>query len=253
MRRLIVLSILVCSLVTTAALADPTTKTSPEAPVVVVVEVPRPWYAPDFLIVRKMSSAMPTYRAIPGLRYKAFTLAKPSGDFGGIYLWQDRASAEAWFSPAWYQRIREERGVEPKLRMFSADGVFERKQQTARAERNDDAVATLVSMPKSTDRSAWAAQSLQERAAPGLLRLYEISTPGAGVGRVYLWRDQAAAEGWFDTAWRARMRKLAQTEARIEWFDAPILMRAAPPLTTQRTAIARPSTVQLSARQSGGR
>jgi hypothetical protein len=235
MRRFIVPTLLSCGLAaavvmpaaSTAAAADD--RASGSQSVVVVVEVPRPWYAPDFLIVRKMRDAVPNYRSIPGLRYKAFTLAKPSGDFGGIYLWRDRASADAWFNVAWYKRVRDERGVEAKVRMFQAAAVFERKEQAARAEREGDAVATLVSIPNTIDRAAWAAQSPQERAAPGLLRLYEILMPEGGVGRVYLWRDNAAAERWLDTAWRARMRTLTQRDARIEWFDAPILMPAASP------------------------
>jgi vacuolar-type H+-ATPase catalytic subunit A/Vma1 len=135
--------------------------------VVVVVEVSRPWYVPDLLIERKMRESLPKYRSIPGLRYKVYTLSKASGDFGGIYLRQGRAAADAWFTPAWYRRVCEERGVEAKVRVFETEGGYERMRQARQAEQGDDAVATLVTLPEVHDRSGWSAQSLRERRAPG--------------------------------------------------------------------------------------
>jgi hypothetical protein len=237
MSRCLLQSLLVCALLASfypvAATADDRSR---GGQIVVVVEVPRPWYVPDVLIERKMRESLPKYRSIPGLRYKVYTLSSAGGDFGGIYLWQDRAAADAWFTPAWYRRVREERGVEAKVRIFEAEGVYERMRQTRQAEQGDDAVATLVTLPGVHDRSGWIAQSLRERRAPGLLRMYEIATTDGRQGRVSLWSDRQAAERWFDTDWHTRMRSIGQGSARIEWFDAPLLMKAQPAASGKKAA-----------------
>ena len=208
----------------------------PSSPVVVVVKVQKPWYAPDFLVVRKMRAALPQYRGIPGLSFKIFTIAQPGGEFGGIYLWRDRASAQTWFSPAWYARVREERGVEPEVRMFDAvlmfDGTMSDDTALATAE---NAVVTLATYPTRAGttpeavRRGLVASSAIERKAPGLLRAYAIDTGQGRVGGAYLWRDRAAAERWFDAAWRKKARELRGEEPRLEWFDAPILMPSSSP------------------------
>jgi hypothetical protein len=222
MRILVLLGLLAasCGFVHETAAADPAGGT----PVVVVVKVARPWYAPDFLVVRKMREALPAYRRLPGLRYKIFTLARPDGEFGGIYLWQDRAAADAWFTPAWYARVRQERGVEPGVRMFPVEAVYVRERPEARTELEGEAVATMVSASARVDRLNWAAESVQARIAPGLLRFYDIVEPRGGVGRLYLWRTERDAERWFDAVRQSRLRTIARGELRIEWFDAPVLM-----------------------------
>ena len=65
---------------------------APAAAVVTIVRIPTPWYAPRFLVVRKMRESMPLYRSIDGLVHKAYSLARPDVRFGGISLWKDGAS-----------------------------------------------------------------------------------------------------------------------------------------------------------------
>lgn len=36
------------------------------------------------------------YEGMPGLRSKAFVLDEPSGEYGGNYVWETRAAAEAF-------------------------------------------------------------------------------------------------------------------------------------------------------------
>jgi len=86
---------------TPAAAQTPATDSAP-APVVVIVRVPKPWYAPKALVASKMRDTIAEYDKLPGLKYKIYTLAQADGRYGGVYLWQDRASAEAWFNPAWF-------------------------------------------------------------------------------------------------------------------------------------------------------
>jgi heme-degrading monooxygenase HmoA len=211
---------------------------SRSGPVVTIVKVAKPWYAPDFLVVRKMRAALPQYQRIPGLTYKIFSLARPGGEFGGIYLWQDRASAEAWFNPAWYRRVKSERGVDADVRMFDAPRIFDRQSSAVGPDASasiEDAVVTVVTLPTPTGTTreqtlrGFDAEMATERRAPGLLRRYAIITRDGRFGGAYLWRDEAAAKRWFDAAWQRKLRELYGSEPQVEWFDAPILMPSALP------------------------
>ena len=46
--------------------------------------------------------------------------ASPTADgkFGGIYIWKDEASANAWFTPAWHDRVLKEYGQPASLEWF---------------------------------------------------------------------------------------------------------------------------------------
>lgn len=165
-------------------------------PVMAIVEVPRPWYVPDALIVRKMRATLPQYRALPGLRFKAYSFARPGGDFGGVYLWRDRAAAETWFSPAWFERVRRERGVEGRVRLFALS--------------DSPSFASGV-----TDWSAFPSLRTE-----GALALYPIRTAD-GPGAAILWRDAARAR-----AWLARNGFGKGSAARVAWFDTPLMTTA---------------------------
>jgi heme-degrading monooxygenase HmoA len=60
--------------------------------------------------------------------------------------------------------------------------------------------------------------------ADGLLRKHFIISDDGRFGGLYLWRDEAAAQRWFNEAWQQRVRQTYGSEARIEWFDTPILL-----------------------------
>jgi hypothetical protein len=90
-------------------------------------------------------------------------------------------------------------------------------------------VSTLVTIP--TPAGIGKARLVQEfqaaiptyRAVPGLLRKYFIITEDGRFGGIYLWKDQAAAEQWFNAAWKERVRATYGTDATLEWFDTAIL------------------------------
>ncbi len=189
------------------------------SPVVVIVKVPKPWYAPNWLVERKMRDAVPQYRQIPGLTFKIFTFARPGGEFGGVYLWNDRASAQAWFGPAWYKRVRDERGVEPEVRMYEATRVVAGTADTD-PDPVDNAVVTFITRAKAgTD----AGVPLMDPRAPDLLRAYILDAADNRSSGVYLWRDEAAARRALDSAWQRGQQASSGSAPRIEWFDAPIL------------------------------
>ena len=62
------------------------------------------------------AASVPTYQKIPGLIRKYYTV---NGDgFGGIYLWKDRAAAEAWYTAAWAEQCKQRYGTECQLTWF---------------------------------------------------------------------------------------------------------------------------------------
>jgi heme-degrading monooxygenase HmoA len=197
-------------------------------PVVVVVKVAKPWYAPKSVVVGKMRETIPQYADVPGLAYKAFSFARPGKEYGGLYFWKDRASAQAWFTPAWFERVRKERGVEGEVRTFDAPVSLDNAPSASVSE--GDAVATLVTIatPAGVTRERIVAEFRAavpaHQKADGLLRKHFIISDDGRFGGLYLWRDEAAAQRWFNEAWQQRVRQTYGSEARIEWFDTPILL-----------------------------
>lgn len=201
--------------------------------VVVIVKVPAPWYAPRWMIERKMRDAIPQYRRIPGLRFKIFSFARPGGEFGGIYLWQDRAHARDWFGPAWYARVRSERGVEPDVRMFDARPLLD-NMAGLDPEAMEDAVATMVTAPIG---SGDAVPALVDTRVAGLLRGHALAVGPGRDGALLLWRDESSARRALDAAWLRRQRTRRGAAPAVEWFDAPILLPSA--LSTDDATAAR--------------
>ena len=64
----------------------------------------------------------PGFRNVPGLICKQFIYAE-DGWAGGVYLWQSRAHAEAFYSGPWLEGIRERYGMDPKIRYFYTAAV----------------------------------------------------------------------------------------------------------------------------------
>jgi hypothetical protein len=178
-------------------------QTAPPTPVIAIVEVPAPWYAPRALIVRKMRETLPQYRNLPGLVHKSFSFAEGGarrGAFGGVYLWSDRAAAEAWFDERWFARVRSERGVEPRVRLIDAPQTI--GEAPPEVLESGEPVATLID---------FGAPAPALALAPGLWR---ASALAGGQAWLALWSDRASAERWLAAPGRS---------AQVEWFATPIL------------------------------
>jgi hypothetical protein len=89
-----------------------------DAPVATSVVIKTPPGVTRAMIEGGFKQAVPTYQAIPGLIRKYFTVN--SDGFGGIYLWKNRAAAEAWFTPAWRAKAKATYGTDPSLTYFDA-------------------------------------------------------------------------------------------------------------------------------------
>ena len=70
-------------------------------------------------------SSAPNYQGLAGLERKYY-LRSPDGSVGGgVYLWTDRASAEAVYDDAWRDRLIERFGSSPEVEYFDCPVVVE--------------------------------------------------------------------------------------------------------------------------------
>lgn len=95
--------------------------------VAVVVVVPTPPGLPRDRIEAGMKASIPQYEKLPGLIRKYFTI-QPDG-FGGMYLWKDRASADAWFNAAWCERVKQTYGRDAAVSYFDVPIAIEGKSR----------------------------------------------------------------------------------------------------------------------------
>jgi heme-degrading monooxygenase HmoA len=198
-------------------------------PVVVIVKVPKPWYAPRALVTSKMRDTIPEYARLNGLAFKAFSFERQSGDFGGVYYWRDAGSAQTWFNPAWFERVKKERGADAQVRYLDAPLSIDNTPGGTPANSDSTAVVTVVDIatPAGLTRERLSAEFTAAvptyQKIPGLLRKHFTMTSNT-FGGVYVWKDEASAKAWFNTAWHERLRKTYGQDAKIEWFDTPILL-----------------------------
>lgn len=207
--------------ISTPAMAQ--TEAAAGPPVVTIVRVPKPWYAPSFLVASKMRDSIPEYDKLPGLSYKIYTIGQTDGRYGGVYLWKDRKSAEAWFNPAWFARVEKERGAPGEVRYFNVLKVVDYTSGGTAANPRSDSVVAFVTVPAGDDDGATQLRNSLAADMPGLLREYTVAGDGRA-GVVLVWRDQAAGVQWLNDAWRARAKQSFGGEPEVEWYNAPILL-----------------------------
>jgi heme-degrading monooxygenase HmoA len=230
-------------LVVTATCAQAQSPQTPGEPVVAVVRVPKPWYAPRALVVSRMRDTIPDYDKVPGLLFKAYSLERDSGEFGGLYFWRSREQAQAWFNPAWFERVRKERGAEGSVRFFSAVATLDNTPGGTGRGHEGSAVGTVVeiAVPAGVSRdrmvAALKAAVPEYQQVPGLLRKHFTLSDTGTFGGVYLWQDEASARAWFSPAWQERVQRTHGQAAKIEWFQTPILLPSAD--ADNRAAVAR--------------
>lgn len=84
---------------------------------IAVVQIPRSGPKPekDAAVARGLDSA-PIYRKVDGLIRKDYLNGEDCG--GGVYLFESRAAAEAWFNDDWWGWIEERFGARPTLTFY---------------------------------------------------------------------------------------------------------------------------------------
>jgi hypothetical protein len=64
----------------------------------------------------------PSFQKVPGLLRKQFIHG--AGEWaGGVYLWQTRENAEAFYSGPWIDGIRERYGMDPVIQYFETAAI----------------------------------------------------------------------------------------------------------------------------------
>jgi hypothetical protein len=91
--------------------------------VATLVQIPIPQGVSRELVLDGFAGAEETYRNIGGLLRKHFILGS-HGTFGGVYLWDSKASAQSWFNDQWRQRISETYGTPPAVEWFEVPIVL---------------------------------------------------------------------------------------------------------------------------------
>ncbi|MEN9801947.1 MAG: hypothetical protein RLZ37_1072 [Actinomycetota bacterium] len=91
--------------------------------VATLVEIPIPPGVSRELVVEGFAGAEETYRNIGGLLRKHFILGS-HGTFGGVYLWDSKASAQSWFDDQWRQRVSDTYGSPPTVEWFEVPVVL---------------------------------------------------------------------------------------------------------------------------------
>jgi hypothetical protein len=188
--------------------------TAPGSHALAIVRIQAPWYAPRFVIARRFRDAVPEYERLPGLVAKAFTI-DDDRRFGGIYVWEDRAAASAYYSPTWRAGVRERRGHEPDVVLFDAPFVV-RGETVIHGDpihargTSFPATATLVLAPGHADGAAALAARIAR--LPGLIAGAVVVGDGT-LGYVGLWARRELAEA-----------AVGPDAIRAIYFDAPVLM-----------------------------
>jgi len=90
---------------------------------VAIVRFPAPAALSGEQLRKVLEDAVPRYRVIPGLHRKYFLGNDTHG--GGVYEWQDRATAQAFYDAAWFERMRTVYGAVPDIQYFDMHAVVD--------------------------------------------------------------------------------------------------------------------------------
>lgn len=241
---LLLLSLTACA---TTPLAAPSVRplvlAAPGSTTLVIVRVRAPWWAPRGLITGRFVDAIPEYAAIAGLEHKSFTHTE-DGRFGGVYRWRQEADARAWFTPAWFERVRQSRGVEPEVVALRApwgfEGVAYSGEALDPAGLRTDVVVTWARVVRRAglpvDDEALTAELRALAEAHGQpstahrLDLVRTATTGADartpaeLGVLTWWPSRAAAEAFWTPERHRTCAAAVQGALELVWLDAPVIL-----------------------------
>jgi len=94
--------------------------------VAVLVNIPIPAGLTRAAIEAEFQKAAPFYERLPGLTRKYFTISD-EGKAGGIYLWESREAASAFYNEGWRARVLKTYGAPAEVSFFDVPVVVESK------------------------------------------------------------------------------------------------------------------------------
>ncbi|MFV0243606.1 MAG: monooxygenase [Qingshengfaniella sp.] len=66
--------------------------------------------------IKSALTSLPLYDGLDGLKCKYFLNGEAGG--GGVYLWESREKADAWYNDDWARKIEERFGARPTLTYY---------------------------------------------------------------------------------------------------------------------------------------
>jgi hypothetical protein len=87
--------------------------------VAVVIRIPTPPGISRDQVIAIMKRSVPQFQALPGLVRKYFTISDDNR-VGGVYLFVNRAAADAYFTPAWIAGVQKTYGATPDIIYLSS-------------------------------------------------------------------------------------------------------------------------------------
>ena len=78
---------------------------------------------------KKMLATVPKYEGLDGLIRKYYILTDDHKHGGGIYLWESRAKADAWYNAEWKKYMTEAWGQEPLLEYLDCPIVVDNESK----------------------------------------------------------------------------------------------------------------------------
>lgn len=163
----------------------------PQQAVITITEVKTPWYALRFLLKIGFEKSLPEYTAIKGLLQKNYAIHDGGKTFGGFYLWETKAQAEAWFNAKWYERVEKTYGAPGKVSYFTVQDYRSFAQES---DIKGDYWTVIHRASRRTTSHSFS-QTL------GLFRVYSVTdSQTAQQGSISLWSSKEEAERYFSQA-----------------------------------------------------
>lgn len=174
-----------------------TTAKSTTFQTLVITKVKKPWYAWRSLVVGKMKKSFPEYQTIDGLGEKFYSFTENHKLFGGIYLWNNKAAAQAWFTEKWFERTEKSYGQRGQVDYYEIEKI-----------------ETLKTTSQS-DVTFWAAlcdgRLSDVQKAEGLIKVIFIKDEKEKAGLLTIWETRERAVTYFSNQRR-----------QVEYFDTPL-------------------------------
>lgn len=99
---------------------------------IAIVRFPAPAGLTGAKLRAVLEDGVPRYQALAGLHRKYFAGNATHGS--GIYEWESRAAADAFYNDAWRERLRTVYGAVPEIEFFDVHAVVDNDAHTMRID-----------------------------------------------------------------------------------------------------------------------
>ncbi len=99
---------------------------------IAIVQIPMKGQRTKEQAIEGAKLTAPQYLGMPGLLRKDYLSSDEGG--GGVYLWESREQAEAWYNDDWWIMMKERYGVTPTLALYDHYFTVDNVGATCRVE-----------------------------------------------------------------------------------------------------------------------